>query len=216
MMQICGIYLIKNKVNSHCYVGSSVNIHRRINDHFCGRGSSIVWRAVNKYGMKNFVFLILQKCEVVDLPKAEAKWFRGIKPEYNLDGLTVHGGRLMSEDSKKKIGQSKIGRPRLDMIGNKRLLGHHHSAKFCADVSKRMLGNANTKGFKFSEQTKTKKSIAMLGNQHLLGHKHTVEARVKMSAALFGNQRMFGHKHTVKTKAQMSASQKLAWERRKI
>ena len=56
-------YLIVNLINGKMYVGSSViaRMHNRFHKHlFSGQGNKLVWNAVNKYGITNFAFLVLE------------------------------------------------------------------------------------------------------------------------------------------------------------
>jgi len=60
-----GVYLIKNNVNKKIYVGSSLNIYKRINKHFAElrRGkhyNNLLQRSYNKYGESSFIYGILE------------------------------------------------------------------------------------------------------------------------------------------------------------
>jgi group I intron endonuclease len=65
---ISGIYCIENTVNNKKYIGKSVNIEKRFNQHkrelnknnHKNRHLQYAW---NKYGEKNFKFQIVEKCE---------------------------------------------------------------------------------------------------------------------------------------------------------
>jgi group I intron endonuclease len=85
-----GIYWIKNLVNHHIYVGSSVNFSKRWTDHkrdlennkHC---NSYLQNAWNKYRKNNFVFEILEKVEnKKELVKREQFYLNSLKPEYNI------------------------------------------------------------------------------------------------------------------------------------
>ena len=54
------IYLIKNKVNQRVYIGQSNNPERRFKEH-CKQSSetSLIHRAIIKYGVENFTFKVL-------------------------------------------------------------------------------------------------------------------------------------------------------------
>ena len=52
-------YIITNLINSKCYVGITVNTHKRWLDHRHGRGSKLLYRAFNKYGIENFLFEVI-------------------------------------------------------------------------------------------------------------------------------------------------------------
>nr|WVH37983.1 GIY-YIG endonuclease [Fomes fomentarius] len=57
-----GIYMFFNLVNGDMYIGSSVKLNRRFRVHLSNIGSVNLplYNALNKYGLNNFVFLILQ------------------------------------------------------------------------------------------------------------------------------------------------------------
>lgn len=56
------IYKITNKINGHIYIGQSVNPQARWRDHIVGysaNSTSLIHRAIVKYGVENFDFEIL-------------------------------------------------------------------------------------------------------------------------------------------------------------
>lgn len=64
----CGIYLITNKINGHMYVGQSIDIQKRFNEHKNGMDSkqkrggdyySLIDTAIIKYGKENFLYQII-------------------------------------------------------------------------------------------------------------------------------------------------------------
>ena len=88
-MVVSGIYEIKNKLNNHRYVGSSIDIKERIakhirllnkNKHHC-KHLQYAW---NKYGSNHFEFNVLEICEPIKdtLLFIEQKYL-DLKPEYN-------------------------------------------------------------------------------------------------------------------------------------
>lgn len=67
-----GIYKIQNKISGKLYIGSSYNIRERLNNHKsmlrCNRHHSIyLQNAFNKYGIENFIFEIIEECELEQL-----------------------------------------------------------------------------------------------------------------------------------------------------
>jgi group I intron endonuclease len=75
-----GVYCIRNVVDGKVYIGSSINVHKRLREHIFelanGRHCNILLtRSVNKYGASNFKFeLIEQIGDRALLPAAEQKW----------------------------------------------------------------------------------------------------------------------------------------------
>mgnify|MGYP003641889617 CR=1 FL=1 len=70
---VVGIYMVTNMVNSKIYIGQSIDIDRRWNQHRYGKGSIILRNAINKYGIDNFNFEVVEKVDVEGLSDGEAK-----------------------------------------------------------------------------------------------------------------------------------------------
>jgi len=90
---ICGIYQITNQINGKIYIGQSIDIERRWNQHKYGKGSIILKNAISKYGVDNFKFEILEVIEFTDknyiieqLTELEQKWLDNKKPYINENG----------------------------------------------------------------------------------------------------------------------------------
>jgi len=86
-----GVYKWVNKINGKSYVGSSLSLGNRFNDYYYlssltrkVKGSIIIYRALLKYGYKNFSFDILEYCEPSQLIKREQYYIHHLKPEYNI------------------------------------------------------------------------------------------------------------------------------------
>lgn len=110
-----GIYEIVNRVNGKRYVGSAVDLSQRWREHRSGlaRGkhhSRHLQAAWNKYGDTSFEFRVLKECAPIDLLREEQAEFERRRPEYNIcptAGSTL--GRLHSDETRRKIGASKLG-----------------------------------------------------------------------------------------------------------
>jgi group I intron endonuclease len=151
---ICGIYQVTNKVNNKIYIGQSIDIERRWNQHRYGKGSLILRNAIKKYGIDNFEFLILEEVEFTNksettelLTELEQKWFDLKEPHkkgYNINktskpNLTPSRDKHFGEKiSKIKIENNHCGKPinQYDLNGNfikkwksaaqvERVLGYH-------------------------------------------------------------------------------------------
>lgn len=86
-----GIYKITNKLNNKCYIGQSVDIQKRWNWHksegmkpTSKQAHYVIYRALRKYGIKNFEFKILELCEKEKLTERERYWYDYYSPEYNM------------------------------------------------------------------------------------------------------------------------------------
>ena len=110
-----GIYLLVNLVNRKYYIGSAVtgNIYMRLHKHlFSKMGNVLVGKAVERYGLENFVFLVLElvpQQDTVDvklLLERENHYILYFKPEYNIAPLATNStGWKHSEESIQKMKQ---------------------------------------------------------------------------------------------------------------
>lgn len=72
-----GIYKITNKINNKCYIGQSVDITRRIREHRnCKSKSQGIDSAIQKYGIDNFTFEIVEECTQQELNEKEIYWIQ--------------------------------------------------------------------------------------------------------------------------------------------
>jgi group I intron endonuclease len=130
---LSGIYMILNKITKDYYIGSaSTNrFHARFSNHLIYfRGSKVVKAAVNKYGLNNFAFLILDLYPDVvtkennkELLNLEDKYLKLLLPNYNI--LTEAGSsfgykhteidrlkmkELFTDERREKIGSLNRGK----------------------------------------------------------------------------------------------------------
>ena len=93
----CGIYCIENKINHKKYVGQSIDIKSRWTQH--RHTSSLVrdtflYRAMDKYGVENFDFYILEECQPDELDIKEIYWIATLDT-YNYGyNMTLGGSGL--------------------------------------------------------------------------------------------------------------------------
>lgn len=97
--KIIGIYSIVNQVNSKKYIGSSSDVSYRFKKHLSrlknkNHTNSYLQNAVNKYGINNFVFQILEEVEVDELLKKEQEYIdkEDWNNLYNLTKIAGCGG----------------------------------------------------------------------------------------------------------------------------
>lgn len=112
-----GIYMWKNKVNGKTYVGSSVDLTKRLRNYFNTSYLSdlkhimLIYKALLAHGFANFRLEILEYCKPSLLIKREQYYIDLLKPEYNI--LKIAGSRLgikHSEEVKAKIKAGALGR----------------------------------------------------------------------------------------------------------
>lgn len=201
---ISGVYQIRNKVNGHIYIGSSVDVYCRKRSHVgmlhksCHH-SKHLQAAVDKYGLKNFKFKILLYCDPNELLHNEQTYIDELKPEYNMcpvAGSTL--GRKLSAYTKQKMSETRKGR-----ISNRK--GCKLSEEIKQKLSNALIGNHRRKGYTTSEETKQKISEAMIGKQNSKGHKNSEELKRKWSEA------KRGAKLSEETKQKMSEAAKRRW-----
>ncbi len=112
-----GVYLFINNITNDLYVGSSLNLTKRMGSHFFHANSNnvtkiVITRAMRKYGLDNFSLAILEFCDsdlsvCLDL---EQKWIDYYKPNYNV--LSIAGsssGFRHSTDTIDKLKQQLKG-----------------------------------------------------------------------------------------------------------
>lgn len=78
--KVCGIYKITNLKTQQCYIGQSVDVAQRWKDHVkCGLGidasaTNKLYNAMQKDGVWNFTFELMEECPRADLDKKEKQW----------------------------------------------------------------------------------------------------------------------------------------------
>jgi hypothetical protein len=125
------IYRLNNLVTGESYVGSAVDLTRRLWCHFSlgflkkelRRNRSIISSSLLKYGYSNFSLDILEFCDKNLLIEREQYYFNMLKPEYNIlktagsrlgckhspETLLKFNNRKLSPDSKKpKSGKTSV------------------------------------------------------------------------------------------------------------
>jgi group I intron endonuclease len=182
-----GIYIIKNLINNKIYIGSAVNLDRRLKYHKWalekGTHCNIhLQRAWKKFGGNSFCFEEYLFCKKEDLIFNEQLVIdamiirKGRENIYNISptaGSTL--GKKHSDETKKKIGLRSKGR----------WLGRHHTPETIEKMRRNNIGKNK-------------------------GKKHSIEARIKMSKSRKG--RKFSEIH----KKNLSKSIKAYWTNKKI
>lgn len=83
-----GIYKIENLLNHKIYIGQSIHIEKRWQQHCQLSADSVIAKAIQKYGKQNFSFQILEECDQEQLDEKELyyiKKYNSIVPNgYNI------------------------------------------------------------------------------------------------------------------------------------
>lgn len=99
-----GIYLIKNKVNGKGYIGQSIDIKRRYQEHLRAGQPEIypqkserdsntpIHLAMQKYGVKNFELILLEECSKEELNQKEKEWIKKLQTGIKEKGYNVSEG----------------------------------------------------------------------------------------------------------------------------
>ena len=104
-----GIYKYENKLNGKIYIGLSRNIERRYAQHIYDatrlkkNKSTGIDYAINKYGIENFNFEIIELCDESQLNEKERYWinhYNSYKDGYN---RTVGGESLSGEEHPRAV-----------------------------------------------------------------------------------------------------------------
>lgn len=132
-----GVYRWTNLNNNKSYVGSGVNLSKRIYEYYSDkyletqlkRGKSAIYSAILKYGRSSFKFEILEYCESEALLERETYYIILLNPEYNI--LQEAGSRLGSKHSKEaveKIRQVALNRTEEQLAKFREYLAKAHAA----------------------------------------------------------------------------------------
>ena len=111
-----GIYTITNIINNHMYVGSAVNLKKRLCQHRgdLRRGehkNPHLQSAWNKYGEDAFVFDVIERWEAEYLISMEQWWMNMLRPEYNIAPVAWSSyGRKATSETRAKMSASSMGR----------------------------------------------------------------------------------------------------------
>lgn len=100
-----GIYCWNNLITGYSYVGSGLNLSKRLGNYFSlrhlkrevSRNKSRISNAILKYGYENFSVDILEYCEADILIEREQYYLDHLKPEYNI--CKIAGSRLGTKHS---------------------------------------------------------------------------------------------------------------------
>ena len=88
MNKISGVYLIRNTITNDCYIGSSVDVKRRLTRHKCSsewknQPNNPMYIDMQTIGKDKFTFEILEECDKSILRVREQYYIKKLKPTYN-------------------------------------------------------------------------------------------------------------------------------------
>lgn len=138
-----GIYRWVNKLNKKSYVGSGIDLAKRLRSYYSknelNRNSRPIKDALVKYGHKNFTLDILEYCSLSELLEREQYYIDSLSPEYNIlkFAYSVLGYRHSPENLEKF--KSKIISQE-----HKEILSLVHKGKVVSQETKDKLAAATT------------------------------------------------------------------------
>lgn len=217
---ISGIYKITNIVNNKFYIGSSINVKKRLKQHLSAlvknnHYNSILTRAYNKYGDDNFKFELLFKCEPVreDLLFWEQLCLNNLECHYNLS--RVAGSMLgykHSDTTRAKVSMANRGRKRTPEVCKRLSETHLGEKNYMYGKRGELSPNYNKK---HSAESVRRGALARSGEKHyMFGKNLSLDVRSKISASTSGiNNPMYGRSHSEDTKAILSRQKSVPIER---
>jgi group I intron endonuclease len=191
------IYKITNSVNGKIYIGQTTyTMHERFIGHCYGKSNCLkLIRAINRYGRENFILTLMTVCGTIETANYWETYFiqryNSIKQGYNIKHGGANGphsaatrrklskslkGRKFTEEHKRKIAVSKIGKPRSQEVKD--------------SMSKRMKGKYSGNKNPFYGKKHTQKTIDELKKIDHSGSKN----------AMFGKK----HSNTMKEKSRQT------------
>ena len=189
-----GIYRIKNLVNNKCYYGSSKQIEKRFTRHRKELKNNIhinciLQRAWDKYGEDNFLFEIIEECNINVLLEREQRYL-DLQPDYNI-GISSSGGDNLSKNPNKNNIVKKITesvKRRYDLMTDEEKKEKH---------SQPMETNPNWKGGTSFKYCECGVKISPINNS-------CINCRDKSGV----NNTFFGKQHAEETKKRLSEKRK--------
>ena len=178
-----GIYILHNSNTEQVYIGSTIDLNKRANDHFSRleRNKHFNWklqRAYNKDPNFEFVGVAMDQFDNLVENRAEALFAEQV---------------IINEF---KDNSSLLN---ISMDVELTTLGYKHTEESLKKMSAARLGVKI-----HTEEAKKQMSISRMGNQHALGAVRSEEDKQRMSEFRTGNQYALGHRHTEETREQMS------------
>lgn len=181
--EICGIYMIRNNVTGSIYIGQSVNIYGRWEEHLRAlRGdyhfNNHLQSSWNKHKESSFEFSIVEQCTEAALDDKEIYWIDYYDSYKNGYNQTKGGGGVRgfkhSDETKQKISESTKGE-------NAPWYGKQRS-----DVTKAKIGAASHDRWSNPE------------NHPMYGKKHSEDSKAKMSEVHKGKVLTDEHKEKLR------------------
>jgi len=163
---LAGVYAIICNESHTIYIGSSSDLGNRMTDHIMESSNAHLRRAMNKYGLESFTFIVIEFVEMYpDLSQEENKANLIAREQFYLDLLFTLPSQFRYNN--------------LSVAGSSQ--GYKHT-----EESKNKIGEA-ARGRVMSAEDRVRMSEERTGENHpMFGKKHTEEAKARIRGALTG------------------------------
>ena len=167
-----GIYMIRNNINNNYYIGSSINLNRRKNSHFSKlrknkHVNKKLQNSYNKYGQKNFEWIILKPCDKDSLQKEEQKYLNLyfndknnlnlVKEAYSMNGKNhPMYNKHHTEETKKKIKMARQKQIIKHSEETKKKIGEGNRNKIMSKKSKQKISKSKKGSLSWNKGKKIK------------------------------------------------------------
>lgn len=118
-MATCGIYKITNTVTNECYIGSSIDIEKRLKSHQKNSSNTKLKESIKLNGLGYFTFEIIEECSESILKIREnhyIKLYNSIEKGFNIfkgnDEVSYKSGRKNIPEKAKQIVVSHYFTPK--------------------------------------------------------------------------------------------------------
>ena len=111
--KVRGIYKVTNKINGKVYIGQSVDIGRRWRQHMTAEDDIYFHKAIQKYGVENFEWEVIEKCKKSELDERESYWieyYDSYNKGYNCTKGGDGGPVMYGEDHPRWKGGPEYGK----------------------------------------------------------------------------------------------------------
>lgn len=206
-MYTVGVYRIRNKRNGKFYVGSSIEIEKRLERHRRELERGIhhciyLQRAWNKYGADSFIFEVIHECSSEEEARLIEQQYLDNETEnlYNISRKASGGDIISYHPNKQNIIQKMAQSIR------------KRYESMTPEERKKKHATYSMKGRRHTEEARRKMSEAQKGRKGPKGVKRTPEQRARLSQ--IASQRtgeknpFYGKRHSEETKRKLSEKNK--------
>ena len=183
MKPICGIYAFIHRDTGRCYVGSSVDVHRRRKAHLATarRGAkTMIHKELRNLGAENFDFEILEECSKTERFAREHFYIQF------LDAVQQSGFNVCSNPLEKPDLTAAMKLKMSAAAKGRKMHPDTYSAMMAANVGRKKTQSEREKLSKAHKGKKHPPHVGINQRKRMLGKKLSEETRRKMSATRMG------------------------------